>query len=682
MDKIFDKINKFSDIYKLCKSLSTKGKGDLFELITKYIFVVHPNYYNNTKNIWLYAEIPQDLITKFKLPDNDKGIDLLLETTDHKYYAIQSKFRSKPQNTINWTELATFAGQLFVNNFERAILVTNTYDINEEIEKCDKINCVYGDFFDDDNLDQAFFDNIRNYLNKKPIEYIKKTPFLYQTQCIEKTITHFETSDRGYLSLACGTGKTYTCCEIDSKMKNRITIILVPSLYLLSQIYKEWSLEYFKDNKVKFILVGSDAESKEPFLSTNTVEIKNKVSNYLTEKIIIISTYQSCERLKGVLKMADLIIFDEAHKTVGESIFSYAIHDKNIKAKKRLFVTATPKIYEKIGTEDTDDEVVSMNNENLYGKCINTYQIGQAIEEGKLTPYEIHLMYITDEQIKKYREEIVNVDGEIMNFHNIATCMMIKEMFNENTINHLLTYHANIQNSKDFKKLLRDQLDDISIDHMDGTMSAKNKGKLINVFRTNKKGILTSARVLNEGVNIVEVNSVCFVENRNSGINIIQCVGRALRLLAGKTMAKIIIPILEEDIETSKFKDLIKIVKNLGEYDYQVKERIMSENPQRKLIKVGNYRGEQPNNKIAEPINLEKLYGEIKNCIIGGIYSWEKSYTDLIRFFAENNRRPTTCSKNNDEKILGSWIGTQLKNYKKTEGIIKISAYVINGLNS
>jgi superfamily II DNA or RNA helicase len=666
------KIGKFNDIYDICKKYTTKEKGDLFELITKYIFLVHPNYKNITKNIWLYDEIPHDLVKKFKLPSKDKGIDLLLETKD-EYYAIQSKFRSDVYDSVTWTELATFVGQVFVGGIENAIFVTNTYDIDYEITKCDKIRCIYGDFFKDDNLNEEFFNNVKNHINKKQIVYIKKNPFPYQKEAIIKTIEHFKENDRGYLSMACGTGKTFTTCEIDFMMKNRLTLILVPSLYLLSQIYKEWALEYSNDKNVKFILVGSDTDSKEPFLSTDTDDITAKINEYSLNKIIIIATYQSCERLEDYFseETADLIIFDEAHKTVSDSLFSYALYDKNIKAKKRLFVTATPKIYDKIANnDDDDDEIVSMKNEDLYGKCIYTYQIGQAIEECRLTSYEICLMYITNNEIKNYKNKIINVNGEEMNFHYIATCMMIKKMFNEGSISHLLTYHSSIKNSKDFCDLLNDQLENVNVTQIDGNVNAKNKDKIINKFKTDKKSILTSARVLNEGVNIVEVDSVCFVESRNSGIDIIQCVGRALRLLEGKEIAKILIPILEEDIDENKFKDLVKIVKNLGEYDYQVMECLNNKNTKRKLIKVTPY-DSRFTLKNVDVIDMQKLYDSIKISIVGGVYKWKTKYDNFKKYVNENKKLPSQHSNDAEIKILGKWGATQRETYKKKMDIMK-----------
>ena len=182
------KLNKFSDIYKAIKSKENKEKGDVFEILTKYIFLVHPNYINFTKNIWLYDDIPDKIKKQFKLPDKDKGIDLLLESNDDEYFAIQCKYRSNSNDKVTWTELSTFAGQLFVGKFKKAMFVTNTYDVDEEIHKCDNIQCLYGDFFKDDMLNKEFFDNIRNLNKKKKIVYEKKELFDYQKKAVNKCV--------------------------------------------------------------------------------------------------------------------------------------------------------------------------------------------------------------------------------------------------------------------------------------------------------------------------------------------------------------------------------------------------------------------------------------------------------------------------------------------------------------
>ena len=440
--------SSYNDFYNKVIHLTNSEKGDQFEYLTKFLFLIHPNFINITKHIYLYSEIPYDIKGKFQLPNIDKGIDLLLVTYDNKYYPIQCKFRTDIEDIIPWTDLSTFAGQLFVGNFQKGILVTNTFEICDEIKKSDKIDVINGDFFD--NLIDDFFTNVQNYIHNIPIYYQHKNTRYYQDRIINSTIKYFQSNDRGYISMACGTGKTFTVFNIDKNMNNSKTLILVPSLYLLSQIYSEFAIDLI-DTDTKFILIGSDSEHKDVFLSTD----RNSILEQLVtdSKIIVISTYQSCELLNNIDIVFDLIIFDEAHKTVSEGKqFTNALYNNNIKSNKRLFVTATPKI-----TGDEDDEI-SMDNVAIYGDCIDTYQIGEAIDDGYLCPYEIHAMYVSNKDIVEFKDRNVLVDDTIYNFHFIACLLMLQDKL-KTTLNHLLTYHSSINSSKMFTKLLKNNCD-------------------------------------------------------------------------------------------------------------------------------------------------------------------------------------------------------------------------------
>jgi superfamily II DNA/RNA helicase len=198
-------------------------------------------------------------------------------------------------------------------------------------------------------------------------------------------------------------------------------------------------------------------------------------------------------------------------------------------------------------------------------------------------------------------------------------------------------------------------------------MSAKKKKSLINNFEQKEKAVLTSCRVLNEGVNIPIVDSVCFVDGRNNSIDIIQCIGRALRLYKGKETAKIIIPILEENVVGGNFNEIVKIIKNLSNYDYHVKESIMNKKGDKKIIRFKNY------NDDSKGINLDlkDLENKICSVIVDKCYGWDKNCERLIEFFETNKKRPSSISKNADEKQLGYWIGTQKKNYAKQKDAMK-----------
>lgn len=771
---IITEIETFDDIYDLTKFLSSKEKGDVFEHVVYYALSIHPNFKNMTKEIWLYDDIPRDIAEKYKLPSKDKGIDLLLKTVDDVYYPIQCKYRANEDKKVSWTELSTFAGQAFVKDFNNAIYVTNTHDIDEEILSSSKIEILKGDFFK--SLDKEFFDNVRRCIRENKIIIKKKSPFDYQTACNAKVqnyysyeeamafgkyldisekhrennrkYTKFLLSDkeykagkdlfkqalksclnvdsRCYVSMACGTGKSYQMCLIDKEMKNNLTLILVPSLQLLSQTYAEFAIEYYDKPEVKFILIGSDADTKGcgsiPFLSTKESEIKNKMKVHRKNKTIIISTYQSCQNLRNLT--FDFIVFDEAHKTVNgaDGTFAFALNNSNIKTKRRLFMTATPKTYyvkdkkekktKKTQEFDSDDESIEkkktktrnvqefdsddepsekkktktkkseenddknyrefgMNNEKIYGPQIFKYQLGDAIDDGRLTPYELSVMSIEDEVLEKFKiknKHVLYKSTEI-GFHYLACAVMIKDMFKSGKIKHLLTYHSDIKYSKNFNDLLKEIMkdDDIHIEHMDGSMSTRNRNKIIDEFKKKNKSIITSAKVLNEGVNIPEVDSVCFVESRSSVIDIVQCVGRCLRIYPGKQKAKILVPVLKSELKDSNFGNMTQILKNLGMYDTVIKEFIMSTKDKPVVRKLIGAYGHSENTKILSEIDVAELEGKIKEYILEKVYKWDTMYEVAKKFSTDNDEYPERQSEDKEEAFLAYWSYLQRKYKKKNE---------------
>ncbi|MCJ7637155.1 MAG: hypothetical protein MUO21_06660, partial [Nitrososphaeraceae archaeon] len=206
VSNVLPKINTFDDFYNINKDHKNKQTGDFFEIITKYIFLLHNYYKNITKQVWLYDEIPYDLIKKLGIPEKDKGIDLVLLTQDGKYYAIQCKFRNNINVVIPWGELGTFVGMSFgiSNKFSGAFFVTNTESINSEILNCNRIVKLYGNFFD--TLDSHFFEKMKNHINSTIGKTVRKyrQKRAYQKEFINKCTEYFKSNDRGYGNIACG----------------------------------------------------------------------------------------------------------------------------------------------------------------------------------------------------------------------------------------------------------------------------------------------------------------------------------------------------------------------------------------------------------------------------------------------------------------------------------------------
>lgn len=689
---ILTQLNRFQNVYNLLENKDNKIKGIFLEIFTKFFFKIHHFYKDHVKIIYLYDEIPLSIKKDLSLPSKDKGIDLLIKY-DEDWFAVQCKYRQDPNTVISWAELSTFYGLSFGMNdkIKRGYFVTNTYNICDEVLNSNKVVPITGNFLH--NLDESFFDNLKAVINNNKIIFNKHIPLQHQQETIKKSRVYFRNHKRGYIEYICGAGKTKTCYWIAREMIAEKIIIFVPSLLLLSQFFDEWCYELVADREYpNFLLIGSDYDDDldEKYknkldniaLTTDTVTISQKLQE--SDDIIVISTYQSANILINICKQIKYIfdfgIYDEAHKTVGQinKKFSLTVTDNDFKIKRRLFMTATPKIYN--GNLD-DEEIVSMDNTELYGECIDSYNMYQAISDKRLCDYQIITMHTTNNYIDSILNDnkLINLKGNY-NFDDLqslylASAIVIFKCIEKYECTHMITYHNSVKRSNDFMKLLNEinklyYKRDIFIDSIDGKISIANRRNTIREFENSKEGIICSARVLNEGINIPIVDSECFIDPRNSTIDIIQCIGRALRLYPGKESAKIIVPILSNDIidetvDEGKYGNVIRMLKSLSITDEGVKEHFVlkSQNKavnrniiQNEILQKENY---------AVDVNINEWNNNINAVIWTKTDNFMSIYSKLVKWIDENERLPSQHSKNIIEKQLGSWCNSQRQSKKK-----------------
>lgn len=193
----FKQISTFNDFISICKGLTKKDKGDLFEIFTYYLFKFLPQLNHNINHIWLYNDIPKSTLKKLNLPDKDKGIDLIIKR-NNEYYAIQCKFRQKYSKVICWDELSTFFGLTFGigNNIIGGYLVTNTFDMCEEVLSSTKIELIYGNYFEE-NLPSNFFENVcKDIEGTTLVPYTIKEPFDFQQKCINQVCNYLKENEK------------------------------------------------------------------------------------------------------------------------------------------------------------------------------------------------------------------------------------------------------------------------------------------------------------------------------------------------------------------------------------------------------------------------------------------------------------------------------------------------------
>lgn len=704
-------VESYDDFNDIVSSLPTNNlKGNYYEYFCKLYFVlIHNKTYSNFK---LYNEIEQKLKNQLNLPIIDKGIDAIVNNSDNEIYAIQVKFRSDGF-TIPFGEMATFQALTYgsnVKNIKKGIFFTNCVDVCDEL-KNDKYWCITRDNFD--NCDKLFWNNVREYIGDKPLtKYIPLTPLPHQVHIIKKIDEYYNNDNYGRLILDCNVGKTFLgYWTYKNILKCDSVFIAVPSLYLLSATYESWQKELQYDD-VNFILIGSDMDKKNGgvckyILTTNKDDIKKELKKYKNKKIVVITTYHSSELLVNACKELKyefgLGIFDEAHKTVGEtnSQFTYLLSNGNNISKKRLFMTATEKIYSyknsKLNTLEQKEKILSMDNIDIYGKVICKYSRRQAINDNVSVDYKLVASFITS----SYYNNLINnnnyINIKIINNNYgmdiITNALMIIHSMDEYKFTHLLIFSNTNKKAKDIVDVIIILLEYIEMQKYekilfkipsnntstcmdiiksylgcDYTDLDKNKIYCKNLsgndnmsvrkhevkdFENAHRAIISSARIFGEGVNIKICDAVCFADSKSSTIDIVQYTGRPLRKyeLKPNKNAYIIVPFVLNneddsffDSDNKSFLKFRKILKSLGNIDEMITDNFVLQNCN-KLSVANNTTSSESIVKIGEDIDINKYKENIISRVFDSNGNPEQRHRKIL--INENKRRYT----NNQELI-------------------------------
>ncbi len=638
-----------------------RHKGSLFEKISKQFLQEHDSA-NEYESIELWND--------WKLRGNkgDSGIDIVIQTASKEYIAVQCKFH---QNSISLNDISTFLTQLQSGvgevRFKKGIIISTSHLTSNALNAIEQIRStgmgidideISEEDFIYSQIDWEKFDPTKTQ-DELPLRD-KKSPRPHQTEAINATKEYFSNpkNARGKLIMACGTGKTYTSLKIMEALEPKITLFLVPSIALLSQTFREYAQE--KSEPFYASIVCSDdkvGQSKnEDNDDINFSELPLKPSTRLEDilsvhkkaqkenkRFIIFSTYQSALRIKEAqeagLNEIDLIICDEAHRTVGamyssnerddKNAFTLCHSDKNIKAKKRLYMTATPKVYSessKAKAKESDNVIYSMDDAEIFGEEIYTLNFSKAIALDLLTDYKVIILAVRKEnlsgvtnsvnkKISQLKAEGTKLDKKLIN--NEFVCKIIGThkglakqdlivLDEENKEDHNLqnqydttpsqraiNFCKSINTSKNIKdsfETIMECYDEelkkksfknlkISIDHIDGTMNCKDrleKLENLNQFQPNTCKVLSNARCLSEGVDVPALDSIVFFDGKSAMVDIIQAVGRVMRKAKRKKRGYIILPIaleeseiknLDEAVNNTNFKNIWKVIKALRSHD-------------------------------------------------------------------------------------------------------------------
>lgn len=598
------------------ESFTQKEKGTQFERLMRSWLLSDPRYSNLT-DVWMWEDFP----SKKDFGGKDTGIDLVARTETGEYWAIQCKcykedaIIDKPAvDSFLATSSRTFldVDSLQTTSFARRVWISTTNHWGTNAEEAiqnqnpplNRVGLV------DLQTSPVDWNLLLEGLEGKDAMLPGKQPREHQLRAMSAAHEYFETHDRGKLIMACGTGKTYAALKIAEDMlpDKGLVLFLVPSISLLGQSLNAWCADATKP--IKGICICSDAKAsrkiKKDFddtqdsaldlavpATTNPKSIARQLKQYREHDglTVVFSTYQSIEAIKaaqdetlketgGSYGTFDLIVCDEAHRTTGvklsdrdESNFT-KIHDTSyIKGNKRLYMTATPRLYgssAKIKASEKDAILCSMDDENLYGDEFFRVNFSYAVEHGLLTDYKVLVLTVNEDDLPgDILKDIKDPNNTELNFDDtskligvinglskiirgdnrvtwdndpgvmhraIAFCSSIGNAASPgtsvNTSQVLPTICEKYRDTLDIEE--REHVVEVSARHIDGSMNSQTRNEQLAWLAEENIGenecrVLTNVRCLSEGIDVPALDAVLFLSSRNSQVDVVQSVGRVMR---------------------------------------------------------------------------------------------------------------------------------------------------------
>ena len=609
---ILHKCQSWADFKTQVRGLSRKQKGDCFEALTKYFLQLSPKYMSNLKKVWLLREVPGKVRDHLNLPGPDEGIDLIAETKEGEFWAIQSKYLEGEAASLTRKKLSTFLDLAFniCQHISFCLVCSPADQFSSKFQMYEgKLGFCLGE--DWRGLDVEFFSRLRRSLKGRAVLPQASKPRSYQQKAITEAHNHFlrHKQSRGKLIMPCGTGKSLVGFWIAEKLGAKTILIAVPNLALIRQTLEVWTRETVaRKRDVHWIAVCSDesvgdierddivvlTQDLGIRVHTDPVEIAQWLKARRDGSTVVFTTYQSGRNLAQAARRArtefDVGIFDEAHKTVGnrDSLFCHLLHDRNIKIKKRMFMTATERRY-----RGQSDQIASMGDPKLYGETFHLLPFKRALEAKPpiLSDYKIITNLVTRQEISALikRNVFVRPDrgkwDRDVEAEMLAAVITLRKAMQKYPIRHAISFHSRIVRAKTFKQhqdifsTAFPEYRRLKTFHVFGQLPTSVRSRTMDDFSAAKRSLVTNARCLTEGVDVPNIDCVLFADPKKSTVDTVQAVGRALRPSPGKQFSYVIVPMLldrkvreGQTPERHAFNPILMVLRALAANDERIIE--------------------------------------------------------------------------------------------------------------
>ncbi|UPM51150.1 Helicase associated domain protein [Synechococcus sp. A10-1-5-1] len=692
----------FDEFYESLPEDSNK-RGEYFEKVfVPWFLRTDPEWSSQVQQVWLWDDYPHRW-------GKDCGIDLVYEDTQGKHWAVQSKCVSHDRE-ISKAEIDSFLSESSDSRIHGRLLIASTDGIGkyaqQVIDRQEKqVVCFLLEHFKHSAVEFPSKPEDLSTGQRKE----KRTPRPHQQEAIKNVVEGFQKEDRGQLLMACGTGKTLTSLWIMEALNAKRTLVLVPSLGLLSQTLREWTAT--SKEEFNWICVCSDKSVAKQDKTTDSMIERvsglgvpvtsdpKDIQDFLEKEEggVVFSTYQSSELVTESQKNPatpgfDITFADEAHRCTGKisSAFACVLDSERIRSDKRLFMTATPRVLSKQIKKKADDENIDlacMDDVSQFGEIFHQLNFSEAIHKELLSDYKVVIVGVDDPTVeaKILHREIVQTENELeIDTETLANHIALAKAIKDYDLSRLITFHSRVKSAKKFSEdhpSIQEWMPEDSktskiliCSHASGEMPTKSRNLAINKLRhinDNEVGILTNARCLSEGVDVPTLDGIVFMDPKRSQVDIIQALGRAIRKSINKTDGYIILPVylgdtknIEESILQSRFQEIWKIILALKSQDDSLRVELDQ-------LRVELGRNNYSKKPIQGPMKIIfDLPSRVSTSFSDSISTllvqettenWLEKYGNLVQHMEDNENSIPERSHH----TLGPWCNTQRNWYKQ-----------------
>lgn len=705
MSPVVPKLTAMGDFQTLFDNLSENPqlRGTQFERICKWFLENDPNYRDLVAKVWHWKDWEHNW-------GIDAGIDLVVEDVEGRLWAVQAKAYD-PLYSVTKKDVDTFLSESSrsrgVAKFDYRLLIATT----------DKLHHVARDVIADQEKKVGFIgradlltaavdwptspDTLRPSKPRKPAK-----PRDYQRDAIKAVVKGFNTADRGQLIMACGTGKTLTSLFIKEELGAERALVLLPSLSLLKQTIAVWRANAAAPFRALAVCSDETVKQSDDAPVTHSSELgipdvetdPAVVAAFLRKRgpAVVFATYHSSPQLAAAFALGrvpqfDIAFADEAHRVAGDesSYFATILDADAIKARRRLFMTATPRYFTgRVIKKAQESEMVvaSMDDHTKFGEVFHKLSFGEAIRRGLLTDYQVAVIGV-DSHDAVYREwaekgTLVKRDGKATDGRILASQIGLAKAIQKYDMRRVISFHSTIARARQFATEMPDVIDwmpkrqrptgALWTGVATGEMSAGERHVRLQRLRQlddDERGLLTNARCLSEGVDVPTLDGVAFIDPKGSEVDIIQAVGRAIRLSDDKDIGTIVIPVFidadqdpAEALNDSSFKAVWRVVTALRAHDEALAEQIDSF--RRELGRGGKPRmPDKIHLDVTRDVSQEFSDAFDVRLVEQASAEWEFMFGLLERYTTENGRARVNVDFVFDGWPLGGWARGQRSAY-------------------